>query len=307
MALEDLIGKEGTDKISKDLGLSSEKIKPFSIDPSHDYERDEFVDRADALFDLNEHYSALRQNVNDMDALGDVVKDLKDHIPAPQILVPELYKNPHQAIAEADRFLSRGIESMAKFVERNRRNMLGKLDEKALYGLFQSVPSYTTGNPEYDRVKNLKEKIMQMEKVKKEGGDIGALVQKEVEGLLKKAGEEQAEYFQRYGSLIIPKLVDRVIEDLYRSFQGLFRDKDGKLDKKAIIDYLEANYEVAEDEIRDTDNPKDKYDLWDKNLKSQYLAIAQTLLGPEKKAKKEEKDPEREKWKKVVKSKGLRI
>lgn len=307
MALDDLLSKERIDKISEDFGLGEEKVKSFGIDPKSSYDSDEFVKRANSLFDLDEHYNALRQNINDMDALGDVVKDIIPYIPAPEIMGREFFQNPHAAIAEADNMLSKGQVSLAKFVENNRRTMLEKLDEKDLYGLFQRTPSYATGNQEYDRAKNLKEKIMKMAQAQKEGQDITEFVKDDVDKLIKGAGEDQAEFIKRYENLIRPRLTERIITDIQREFASLFRNKEGKYDKSKLIDYLEANYKVVEDEIKDADNDRDKNGLWDKNLKQQYLAIAQILLGNEKKRLNEEKDPEREKWKKDVKSKGLRI
>ncbi|MFA5258862.1 MAG: hypothetical protein WC979_06030 [Candidatus Pacearchaeota archaeon] len=299
MSLEGLIGKEEVKKLTG---------KPFNIDPRGSYDRKTFVKSAGSLFDLNDDYRKLSENINNMDALKDVIKDVIPYaVGDPGENVALYTENPHLALSQAEALLGSAEFSMAQFVENNRGSLLEKLDAKQLYSLFAQTPSYETGKPEYDKIRDLKDKMQQLGQAQQDGKDVGSVVQKELNDLLKKVTPEQRAYIQNNPHLVIPSLQKAIISKIEGAFGKIFKDEKGAYDKKAIIDYLTANYQAVEDQMSTAYTDDDRNDLWDKNLKPLYLALAKTLQGSEKKAQKMEDNPEKENWKSEVKGKGMRI
>lgn len=294
MTLEELIGREETKKLAG---------KPFGINPSMDYstedDRKEFVSRAGDLFDLEEYYGKLVKNSSDFSALKDLVGKVGGYIEGDNDYkrgwIERAKENPTHALERGDIYLSEGYLSMAKFVEKNRAQILEKLSAEQLYALFARVPLYETGDKEHDRAKNLRTMVMQIIKAEREGGDIGSIINAELNELRDKMPDENKIYVHQDAHLAVPGLGRAIVRAIFKSYNKLFKDKDGKLNKEALIRYLERNYKVMEDEMSRFKEEKDKFKCWDKNLKPQYREIARELYKSEEPAQKKEDEPEREK------------
>ena len=124
--------------------------------------------------------------------------------------------------------------------------------------------------------------------------------------LFNKITPEQRAFIESNPHLVVPSLTKALVGKIQNAFGKLFRTKEGEYDTDKLKEYLIANYHAVEDAMKDAPNKGEANNLWDKNLKSNYLEIARTLLGSEKKAKKMEDDPEKEEWKQDVKKKGMR-
>lgn len=301
LTLEELIGKQALDEI---------KGKPFGINSADKYDRKEFVKSASDLFDIEEYYSALRENSSNMDALNDLIGVAVDYMAGDKKAnAALLQENPHAAIEEAEVLYSYGSIAMAKYIENNRREVLDKLDAKQLNSVFQRVPLQKTGDKEYDRIRDLREKIMQMQKASEEKGDIGDIIRNELNELIEQIPEEQKIFLSRTKDLSLPILQRAIIDRIQKAYALAFRDKEGNLDKEKLRKCLVANYKVTEDYMKNeipSGDEKEKFKIWDKNLKSHYLELARELYKPEKKTQKEKDDPDKEKRKSYAASLGIR-
>ena len=178
MSLETLIGQEGIDDI-KDT-VDKVEGKEFIINPDQGYDRNTFVDKANKLFDLQEHYSKLVKNVHDRQALEDVIDDLRDILPFSNGGNP--FENPHHVVNEARRILAKSEYNMVAYVEHNRGHFLNLLDDKQLYYLVMSaeLPFYKTGDKKHDQATELKNKIARLQKAQEEKQDPKDIVQGEL-------------------------------------------------------------------------------------------------------------------------------
>jgi hypothetical protein len=293
--------------------------KPFGIDPKSDYDRKEFVFRAGEFFDLSEYYAQVSQNSGDIGALKDLVGKAADYIEGDDEYkkdwISRATQNPHLAIARGDAMLGTGQISMAKYVEKNRDEFLNKLQVEKLHGIIFSQPLYSTGEEKHDKIKDLISKIRKIneaiEKEKKgEHGAIDEVIQKEFKDLIATIPEEHKIYLNEDISYALPKLKEVLIRRINRKAGMLFRDKDGNLDKNEIVSYLKRNYKAVEDNIENVpkgeEHNKERFKIWDKNLKLHYLTLAQALYGQEKPGQEEDNDKDKQARKKESAEKGIR-
>lgn len=282
--------------------------KPFGINPYMAYNRDNFVETTGKLFDVEKAYQRLNRNPHDIGALNDLIGIAAGHMTGkPEDNIALLSQNPHVAIDQGDVLLSKGYTNLAKFVENHRNQFLSELSAEQLYALFEDerFPYYKTNDREHERASKLREKILQMKAAQKQGISLDAVVQQEVKELIEAAPEEQRIFIARNQHLVIPYLTRAIIEELQGAYAGLFRDKEGNLDRNALINYLIANYNVAEDFIAGVPD-KEQADYWNDNLKPQYVEIARQLYSSEKAAKERDENPEKEARKDRARELGLR-
>jgi hypothetical protein len=324
--LEDLVGKgKLAEQDSQVLSLG------FAINPSLSYDsnfvvdsdseksiRKKFVGKAGALFDLIEYFGQVEENRGNMSALDDLVsvilpyvldrsiKDKKEMANHKRQMVNGLKNNPSLALSKADELIKMGVIYMARFIENNRDEIFDRMSTDQLYSIFSKSPAYRNGNPSHDRVADLKEKIQKMQEASKNGSGMSSVIKKELSELVKKIPQEQ-QAFLKICPRMEESLTDSISSLIQREYQGLFTDKKGKLVKYKVRNYLEDNYAVPESLMQDDDRPfGEQYDLWDKNLKPAYLAVAQTFYGPEKKRAKIDKDEDKEKRKSEAGKLGVR-
>ncbi len=310
MTLETLIGKDT---------LKSLRGRPFGIDPKIVYNsnseeiRAEFVGKAGDLFDIEEYYATLRENSGDIGTINDLVGIAVNYMPGDKGENAAMLRDPHVALEQADVLLSAGYYNMARFVENNRDAIFDRLSADQLYGLFSKVPLYKTGNQEHDNIADLRAKMMQIQEASKKGEDLGSAIQKELQELIGMIPEEQRAFLQNNSRAMISSLTNAVVNGVQKSFKGLFRQQDKTLDKNALREYLEDNYEVVEDTLDDKNkssserlSEREKFGRWDKNLKMQYVEVARALFKSEKPIHKKEKDEDKKAREDRDKNKGMR-
>jgi len=305
MTLEQKLGEQEVNKL---------KGRPFGIDSSIKYDpnsnsiREEFVKKASDLFDVEDYCQMLEKNINDLGALNDLTGIALKYMPGDKDKNVEILREPRNALKWGKKMQDYGQPDMARFIENNRDEILKKMNEKQMFSLINEIELYPTGNQEHDRASYLIIKLKQLKKASQEQGEEGvkAVIGEELNELASKIPEEQMAFLQECPEMI-SSLTSGLIKKLKGAHGALFK-KDGKnLDKNAMIKYLEANYEVIEDIMDDDKMSNDeKFNLWDKNLKNQYLAIARTLFPGEKKKYKRDKDEDKEDRKDKAKSVGAR-
>lgn len=283
--------------------------KPFGIDPTHSYDRKEFVSVMEARKDIKEAYEKLdKSKFMDTGALMDLAAYSSAYHPGeadPNARFQELWtawsRNPVVAMDYAkNALLDPGEDRLAKYVENNRPKMLDELDEGKLHQLWTSIPLYQTGDKELDRAAETRNKVMQIQKAMQGEGNIDEVIQAEIDALIKKVPEEQRNYIFRNGDLVFGGIRKAIVRRIQTEFSGLFKDKDGKLDKKALIKAIEKNYDAVKDFMEDRipeEDKKSRYDFWSDNIKPVDIALAETLHSPAKKEQKWEDDSEKEQWK----------
>ena len=276
MALEDLMGKS------------------FGIDPNESYERKQFVEEMGRFFDFSGYYNKLKESKGtDLDSLQDLAAIASGYmVGKKEKNFDRLTNDPTMALKQGKCLVSAGEEKTAKFVENHRDSLLDKLSAEQLYVLFTSVPLYETGDKEHNRIRDVREKIRNMEQIADKRGDIGSVVQEEVKELIEKAPPEQKVFISMHRDAV-RDITEDVVEGTHKEYQSLFRDKEGKLDKSALIKYLTENYEAAIREMNALPE-KERAGFWSDNLKLPYLMLAQQLYFSENKEQKKEDDPEKE-------------
>lgn len=301
MNLDDLLGEEDIESIAG---------KPFSIGeirnaegvneihPEIPYERRDFVKKAKALSKLQKYYRKYGEN-GDKTALKDMIDLLLGYIEGDKKYKRDWFEsaheNPHIASSRAENYLEVGEEAMARFVENHRRELLDKLSEKSLAGLISNpnLGFYKTGDKKWDRITELRNKYMQIQKAMQEKGDLASIVGEELEQLIKRMPIENSAYVSEYEHVAVPGMADVLLRLVVKKYSSLFKGKDGKLDKSEIIKYLEANYKLAEDYAEDI--PKSETgelkDNWD-NRKAHYLAVANSLYRQEEPEQDKEDNPD---------------
>lgn len=294
------------EQINKDAAKALEGIK-FGIDPDRAYDRGYFVEQAEDFFKLAEYYEKLdKSHGHDADAREDLAKIVFKYMVGNKANQFErLRRDPEKALTIGKSFTSEGADRLAKFVEKKRNDLLDKLSEESLHQLFLSIPLYETGNKEHDRIIMLRNKVSEMEKIAKDGGERVSVLQKELQELIQNAPKEQQEYFSKHPEGI-RDIGNDLVETFYKEFKSLFRDKDKKLDKSALIKYLTENYKAAEEEM-DKRPEKKKGDFWDDNLKSQYLMLGKQVYEIEKRAQEKADDPKEEAEKERLGAKGYKM
>lgn len=316
MTLDDLLGEEEVERIAgKPFGIAMKRNAGgvYEFDPKFPYEIKEFVRRAGDLFDLEEYYGKLIQNSGDVGALNDLTGLVTNYIEGDDEYkaewVAQAKENPHLALSRGDKCLSSGYESMARFVESHRTDLLDKLSGEQLFAILSSprIPLYKIGDKKHDRVVDLRNKILQIQKASEEKGDLTSVVGEELKGLIGRIPVEHQAYIFENQHLVFPSLARVIVRALLKQYDSLFKNREGEYDKKALIKYLEANYKAAEDfidEIPESER-KERQDYWDKNQKVHYLEVARMLYASEKKEQKEEDNPEKEDRKKVAREMGI--
>ena len=266
--LEDLVGK--------DL-FSGIKGKRFSIYPSHKYNKGEFMERAGDLFYAEECYKRLRENLGDVEAVdgfaglaSDFMQGKKDNN------YDRLREKPDLALRQAEVLWDTGSLNMAKYIGNNISPVLDKLPAENLYSLFTRVPLYRTGKMEWDRIAELRDKNIQIERAREKGSSIAPVVKEELQDLLKVAPEEQEIFIRKNRSVVIPHLIQDIGETIQEAFYTLFRDNQGNLVKKDLRQFMGKNYKTGESFIRSL--PKDEREsYWNDNMRPQYVEVAREL------------------------------
>jgi len=298
MSLEGLIGKEEVKKLTG---------KPFNIDPRGSYDRDEFVKKSKNLFKLEQYYSKLKENANDIGALQDLIKYTAPFTPGDtnenMILFQE---NPHLALEQAENLFSSGTVAMGQFVEDKRRSLLEKLNGKQLYEIFKKVPLYDTGNREYDKIRDLRDKVMQLEQAEEKKIDPMAVLGNELQELYAQISPEQRRFISENQHLILPSLLKAIGDKIQKANKKSFKNEDGSFNEPLLRDYLVANYKAVEDQMASAPASVDKGSFWNDNLKPHYIEIARALYKSEKSKQEEEEDSEKKVWQKKSEDKGMR-
>lgn len=299
MGLEDLLGKEGAKKI---------KPKPFGINPNSKYDRKEFCKKFKKLQKLEGYFSKFVQNPNDLNNFNDLAGICLEFMVGSDEQKISQLENPHMAYSQADALLNEGYSDMADYIHHNKDEVLNELSAKQLYQVFANpnVPLFKTGNKEYDRIKNLRDKINLILRTQEEKGDITSLVQDEVKDFIDSMPQGQREYFFKNQAALYPVLAQHVIRGMYQEYQNLFKNKKGKLDKDKIKDYFDKSYEAAEDFIKDEIPNKEQAAYRHDNLRSYYVEIARSFYKSEKKEQEKDDDSERKEREDEAESIGLR-
>ena len=296
MTLEQLVGREAVENI---------RGRPFGIAPNVAYDRDEFLRRAGDLFDVEKYAKAIQENPKNVSALDDLARLSAGYMPGDaQTNINDVRTDPSYALDQARTLLDEGYDKLARHVERNRASFLEKLSTEQLYSIFQRIPLYKTGNAEYDRIADLRNKYIALAKATQEGQDPTSIVAQEVNELLENAPEEQRPFIMKNREKMVKSLTNAVLQAIPQAYSRVFRDNEGNLRRDELIRYLEDNYRVAERFI-DAVPAEERADYWNDNLKPQYVELARELYGSEKKAKKLEDNPEKEARKVAAGALGL--
>jgi hypothetical protein len=282
----------------------------FCLDRDQAYDRKYFVERAGQFFDLEQYNANFVKNSNDIGVFHDLSNNLLNNSPDgffnPQT-AEKIQTDPHFALDTAHAFLNEGYFSFARYASRNRDEMLDKLSDKALMELFTRTHSYKTGNPEYDHIKQLKDRINMITQLQEEGrSPTEAITKEELDAELGKYSLGMQEFIKRHQSVMLQPRMESILSSIVKQYTSLFKKEDDSLNRTALINYLKENHKVAEDVIKDNDVPdNEKFALWDKNLKPFYLELARQVYELEKKEYKTDKDKDKEQRKEDYSALGL--
>lgn len=288
--------------------------KPFGIDPSLVYEhnenspsRAEFVGKAGSLFDLRDYYKAVGENSNDVGAWDDLKGLIHRYMSGDKNRNAQILKNPNNAALIAKRLIDGAYVNMARFIEHNEDVVLNHTPEKQLLEVINSVQLYRTDDERHERASYLINKNREIDYAKKETGNVMNAIGEEVQEAYDRIPDEWKAIMSEVSEMQ-ESLAVAVEGKLKKAHKGLFKDDAGNLSRAKLKSFLQENYEV----IRDLMNiaglsEGEKNDLWDKNLKGQYIALAEKFYKPEKKTLKREKDSAKEDRKEIIGRMGASI
>ena len=308
-SLEELVGQ-----------VPSFEGKPFGINPklgySHAVDNGEFIGNADDLFDVEKYFKKLmdKQPADIIDLVKVAVKYHRG--PANrderfQELINELNQG-NAGFDAAKNLRDAGYVEMGRFVDKNRDAVLDKLDEESLASLVMDpkIPLYITGNKEHDRFINLRQRMAEMQEAAKEGNPDAAIT-KEIQHYMMHVPEGQEEYYLKNQHLVVPKLIRLIQNAIQEAYGKYFAGADGKRkpDKGKLKAFIKANYKAMEDKIDKQDGDindrgSEKFNVWDKNLKMQYVELARRAYAIEKGPYEGKVDPAKEAHKRDVYSIG---
>ncbi len=336
--IDAIIDASATEQFLLDPNMQYYSDMDCVSESTSDKVRDNFVNKADRLFDLEQYLGKLRQNSSDVDAISDFTGKIVDglyNLDLPGFDDPMVKERVARRIAErlqepcrslnlAKAYTDSGYLNLAQFVgkdphdtkywslnwhKNNRDRILKKLSAEQLDSVLNNpgLTFYMSGDDEHDRAANLVNKSNQIRQATSEQGERGmaAVIQNDVAYLIKYIPEEQ-NAFRQICPEMNTSLATSVTYVITNARDGLF--KDGKsFNKAAMVEFLEDTYRVIEEIIDDDDRyDKEKSDRWNDNLKPHYVELARALLGPEKKHYKLDKDEDKEERKAEDKMRGLK-
>ncbi len=286
------------------------------------YDKKKFTSHMGIRGDVENYSKSVRENSGNIGDLKDLASILATYMPLRKSHIDEdikanyskLVNNPHDALVLADTALSHDAVSLAKYAERNRDKILDDTTAEQLYDLVNQVPLYKTGKKEHDEVVDLLLKARQIQETARDRGDLAKIVSKEVAATFKKLPKSIQEYIGLHQEDYKKSFTNFHISRIMTAAGSLFRDEDGKPDKKALRGFIEDNYQAVnnyiEDQVNELEPDKEKRKkarnkLWDKNLKHQYVALAKALNATASKEQKMGDNPEWETIKANAKKMGM--
>ncbi|MEM4271750.1 MAG: hypothetical protein QXD13_01535 [Candidatus Pacearchaeota archaeon] len=253
------------------------------------YDRKTFVYAQEQLNDLQNYHAGLQKD----HANPGVRKDLSELLFENEASQRRFQTSDEQAARNiTEGFLSDGIESMARYAEKNKRYFLDEiLDGKAFMGLAMNVPLYKTGKKEYDNLSELIGKIKAIDAAEKEN-DINKMREIVLKKLESDKISDGAKNFLSYWANDARFLMEMI--EIYRSANSRALaeavTKDGEHDREKLKNLVEGSLDVAYEKLEEETNEKKKKDIWKENIKPYYVRMAQLAYELEK--KKLEKDEE---------------
>jgi hypothetical protein len=288
-------------------GLEDKVGKTFGIDSKKGYETKYFTENADDLFKLLDNYKKLNENSKDSDALKDLTSICSKYVKGS--VVENMVKEPEIAVSYADKLLGQGVDSMSHYVQKNREKVLDELPEESLYSIFINATLFKSeSDKEYERIRKLRDKNIDIQKTLKDGKDPEEVLKKEIKEYLETIKNKNpilADFVASNYSSVRPHLLNGLISRIKKEFDGVFSDEKGD-NKKKIKEYLEKSYDIAENFISTIEDSKRRKKVWDKNLQGQYLMIAKALYDFEEEKRKKEED-EKDEVKKKAKKLGIKV
>ncbi|PIN77746.1 hypothetical protein COV15_01545 [Candidatus Woesearchaeota archaeon CG10_big_fil_rev_8_21_14_0_10_34_12] len=273
--------------------------KPISAGNS--YDRDSFVSARDNLGDLEDYVKKLTEDADNPDAMEDLGKLLYGDT--------NISTSPVDLRIAGNSALSEGYDNLAKYVEKNFATFMNKLDEDDLQSLVFSLPLYLTGSEDHNRLVSMIKEIRKLGEIAENAskGDSKGLTNYVMEKL-KKAPDWLKSSVGRFieSEKTISNLFGAYFREVQVEFNKAVHTEEGKVRKELLCGLIKDSLARAKHEMDIEPNGKDKGDIYDGNIKIQYLAIANVVYPKEKGAKKVDENPDREARKAARKKIGMR-
>ena len=249
-------------------------------DTSGDYDS-EFLDSFEAFSKLNKYYQTLNEKPYDVGAREDAGKDIYGD--------PSFYKDPNKSVlSDLEQLISLDTEYIARYSENNESELQGRLEKDNYARLIQRVPLYKKEDD--DEHNKVVDAFSSLRKIQSSGKDVDSMM-----GYLQeKIKATQGTEYEWFGLLLQNNLhSEKYIQDLFSiylrgaqtDFQNTLKDVDPK---KVFKDSLEEAKKELEKESLD----KEKADIWKKNIRPYYLALAEEVYQVEDKKSGEDKSQE---------------
>ena len=236
------------------------------------YDRDRFVESRQDLGELEESVEFLKDNPSDTKkrekVSGLLFGDRTFHVGIP----------PEQMSVLTKRALDDGQNSMAKYVKRNLDDMLGILKDEEMFGLVMSdgFHVYRTDNPKHNELADIVNEYKAM----------GRIMQKDDVGNMQKYIKEQIKRAKD-----IPEWVKSVVSYFAseigftkKIFQRYMLAKDAQLsqlvtngesiNRGRLENLVRDAIKLAEDEYESETDEGKHGDIWNDDLKGNYLEIS---------------------------------
>jgi hypothetical protein len=283
------------------------------INPAESYNRDSFVGVMGDFSDLRGYRDILKEDGEEPEtrkSLGSLLNDNSTHYSG--ISAADVKNDANEAYSQLERKLGGSAEvaedraSVTKrkgYVETNLEEFLNKAKAEELMAVINSVNLHYTGDNAIDEVIRLVNESRKISEAKK-SGNISAYVAER----MKTAPEWRQRAFSSYSSgnhAYVAKSFETFAIETARELSRLVANENGELNKAKLVAVIKASLAVAEREYDRESDLGDKIDIFESDIRRNYLALAHAINPRLKQEKKQEEDSAREQRKAERKALGF--
>lgn len=274
--------------------------KPRETLDGKSFDKDIFVPEMSKLNDLKEYRERIAKDRTDISAIADAGGRLFGK--------PNLFTNMDNPDLKATAYLNEsigeGTDVIAKYVKENSDDFFDKLGDNNLINLIYSVPVYETSDEDHNKFVRLLNKVKGIDEASK---DPSARI-KYVQDRISKAPDwfQTAYYYfsdREDNNLGIFKLF---AEHAQLQLQKEFFGEDGKINTNKLEKRVKDSLDKAWDEYNKEPNEGSKKDIWERDIRPIYLALAELAYPGTEEDYKYDKDPDREDRKADRREVGMR-
>jgi hypothetical protein len=260
-----------------------EKTKEYMLEG--EFDRDKFVKTGKVYQDIGKWIQILEKDGTNPDVMKKAGKVLQNN--------PDFYyqsgTSPRPRLEDTFSVLQ---DNRAKYAKEKYSDIIDGFNEEHWMSLISNLPLYKTGNKEHDEIVDCLNQTKQMNEI---AGD----PEKMSDFISKKARKfdpiVQAEFRREmYNERYLKTLFGLYHKEAQIAFSKKFYGENGELNKGLAKSVFENSLHAAEAEMEKETNEGDKSDIWESDIRPQYLALDSVKYKLEKKEKEKDEDEKKD-------------